>query len=212
MRWSSSGEALSMSDSGRIRAFLAVPSDGLWVESARGLVARLEQSLPRASWTKPSSWHLTLKFFERITPGEARAFAAAIEPVTSGAVEGDIAASGAVVFPPRGHARVLGIGFAPSPALDEVTRVAREAEAAARRLGLQEEQRPFHAHVTLARLRSPWPPEAVETYRKEVEAWSFPAWHVRSSVLYESRLLREGAVHSPLEEWSFAGGPRGVRA
>ena len=30
--------------------------------------------------------------------------------------------------------------------------------------------------------------------------------------LYQSRLLREGAVHTPLEEWSFAGGPRGVRA
>ena len=201
-----------MSDSGRTRAFLAVPSDGLWVESARGLVARLEQSLPRASWTKPSSWHLTLKFFERITPGEARAFTAAIEPVAAGAVEGDIAASGAVVFPPRGHARVLGVGFASSPALEEITSVARDAEAVARGLGLQEERRPFHPHVTLARLRSPWPSEPVETYRKEVEGWTFPAWHVRSCVLYESRLLREGAVHTPLEEWSFAGGPRGVRA
>jgi 2'-5' RNA ligase len=201
-----------MSDAGRIRAFLAVPADGLWVESARGLVARLGESLPRASWTKPSSWHLTLKFFERITSGEARTFAAAIAPVTVGAVEGDIAASGAIVFPPRGHARVLGVEFASSGELDEITGIAREAEAAARRLGLQEEERPFHAHVTLARLRSPWPPEAVETYRREVEAWSFPAWHVRSCVLYESRLLREGAVHTPLEQWSFAGGPRGVRA
>jgi 2'-5' RNA ligase len=201
-----------MSDAGRIRAFLAVPADGLWVESARGLVARLGESLPRASWTKPSSWHLTLKFFERITSGEARAFAAAIGSVAAGAVEGDVVASGAIVFPPRGHARVLGVGFAPSPALDEITGIGREAEAAARRLGLQEDQRPFHAHVTMARLRSPWPPEAVETFRKEVEAWSFPAWHVRSCVLYESRLLREGAVHSPLEEWSFTGGPRGVRA
>jgi 2'-5' RNA ligase len=201
-----------MSEPGRIRAFLAVPSDGLWVESSRDLVARLEQSLPRASWTKPSSWHLTLKFFERITTGEARALAAAIEPVAGGAVEGDIAASGAVVFPPRGHARVLSVGFAPSPALDEVTRLAREAEALARGLGLQEEERPLHPHVTLARLRRPWPPEAVETYRREVGSWNFPAWHVRSCVLYESRLLREGAVHTPLEEWSFAGGPRGVRA
>jgi 2'-5' RNA ligase len=155
---------------------------------------------------------LTLKFFERITPDEASTFAAAIGPVATGAVEGDIAASGPVVFPPRGHARVLGIGFAPSPALEEVTRLAREAETLSHRLGLQEEQRPFHSHVTLARLRNPWPPEAVETYRREVGSWNFPAWHVRSCVLYESRLLREGAVHTPLEQWSFAGGPRGVRA
>ena len=44
-----------MPEKGGIRAFLAIPSDGLWVESARGLLARLEQALPRASWTKPSS-------------------------------------------------------------------------------------------------------------------------------------------------------------
>lgn len=201
-----------MSEAGRIRAFLAVPADGFWVERARGLVARLGESLPRASWTKPSTWHLTLKFFERISAEEARAFAAAVGPAVAGAVEGDIVASGAVVFPSRGPARVLGVGFASSPALDEVTRLAREAETLARRLRLQEEQRPFHPHVTLARLRSPWPSEAVETYRRETESWSFPTWHVRSCVLYESRLLREGAVHTPLEEWSFAGGPRGVRA
>ncbi len=201
-----------MSEEGGIRAFLAVPADGLWVESARGLVARLGESLPRASWTKPSSWHLTLKFFERIAPEKARAFAAAVGPAAAGVVEGDIAASGAVVFPPRGHARVLGVGFAPSPALEDVTRLAREAETLARRLGLEVEQRLFHPHVTFARLRSPWPSEAVETYRREAGSWKFPAWHVRSCVLYESRLLREGAVHTPLEEWSFAGGPQGVRA
>jgi len=201
-----------MSEAGRIRAFLAIPADGLWVESARGLVARLGESLPRASWTKPSNWHLTLKFFERISAEEARAFASAVGPAVAAAVEGDIAASGAVVFPPQGPARVLGVGFSSSAALNEVTRLAGEAETVARRLRLQEERRPFHPHVTLARLRSPWPSESVETYRRETDSWNFPVWHVRSCVLYESRLLREGAVHAPLGEWSFAGGPRGVRA
>ncbi len=48
-----------MSEERKIRAFLAIPTDGLWVESARDLVARLKESLPRASWTNPESWHLT---------------------------------------------------------------------------------------------------------------------------------------------------------
>jgi RNA 2',3'-cyclic 3'-phosphodiesterase len=201
-----------MPEKGGIRAFLAIPSDGLWVESARGLLARLEPSLPRASWTKPSSWHLTLKFFERIPPEPVTAFGAAIGRVAAELVPGEMRSGGAVVFPARGPARVLGVGFAPSPALDEVSRLAREAEEQARALGLPEEKRAFHPHVTLARLRSSWPDEAVETFRREVEAWSFPAWQARACVLYESRLLPEGAAHTPLEEWSFIGGPRGVRA
>ena len=196
----------------RIRAFLAIPTDGLWVESARDLVARLKKSLPRASWTRPESWHLTLRFFERISPEDVRALSEALAPLAAAAVAGEMRANGSVVFPPRGSARVLGVGFEPTPALEEVSRLAREAEGHARGLGLQEEKLPFHPHVTFARLRSPWPPDAVETFRGEIAAWSFPAWQARSCVFYESRLLREGAVHTPLEEWSFIGGPRGVRA
>ncbi|HKF44643.1 MAG TPA: RNA 2',3'-cyclic phosphodiesterase [Thermoanaerobaculia bacterium] len=195
-----------------LRAFLAIPTDGLWVESVRGLVARLQESSPKASWTKPSTWHLTLKFFEQISRETAATFAAEIAPVAAGIVPGEIRAGGAAVFPSRGPARVLSVALAPSPAEEEIRRLAFEAEAIARRLGLEGEKRPFHPHVTLARLRAPWPPAKVEAFRKEVAEWPFPAWQVRSCVLYESRLLREGAVHIPLEEWSFIGGPRGVRA
>jgi len=201
-----------MPEPGPIRAFLAVPTDGLWIESVRGLVGRLQESSPRASWTKPSSWHLTLKFFERVSAEEARGFAREVAPIAAGVVPGEMSAGGATIFPARGPARVLGIGFTPTPALEEVSRLAREAEELARRLGLQQEKRPFRPHVTLARLRAPWPPDKVDAFRREVEAWMFPGWHARSCVLYESRLAREGAVHTPLEEWSFTGGPRGVRA
>ena len=201
-----------MNEVRKMRAFLAVPSDGMWVESARDLVARLREALPEASWTKPTSWHLTLKFFEGITEGEARAFGEGVAADALATVRGDLLASGAVVFPARGPARVLGVGFAPSEALEEIARLAVLAEEHARRLSLAEERRPFHAHVTLARIRRAWAPEAVERFKSEVEGWTFPPWHARSCVLYESRLERDGAVHAPFEEWSFSGGPRGVRA
>ena len=195
-----------------MRAFLAIPSDGLWVESVRGLVARLQESSPKASWTKPATWHLTLKFFERISREKAAAFSEEIAPITAGVVPGEIRAAAAAVFPSRGPARVLAVGFSPSPAAQEIERLAGEAEAIGRRLGLEAEKRAFHPHVTLARLRAPWPTAMIEAFRAEVAACSFPDWTVRSCVLYESRLLREGAVHTPLQEWSFTGGPRGVRA
>lgn len=184
----------------------------MWVESARGLLERIRTGLPDASWTRETSWHLTLAFLGEISRETLRDFAAAVALGAAATVPGPLESGGAVVFPPRGPARVLGVGFAESEAREQVRHLAEEADREARRLGLSGGDREFHPHVTLARLRRPWPRESVERFRRDVAGWTFPAWHARSCVLYESRLSREGAVHTPIEEWPFAGGPRGVRA
>jgi len=201
-----------MTESGPARAFVAVSSEPMWVESARSLVARLRESLPEASWTRPESWHLTLKFLGDV-PREALArFVSALEPLAAETVPGEIRTEGAAVFPPRGPARVLCVGFAPSETLEGISHLAAGAEREARKIGAEETRHPFHPHVTFGRIRRPWPPEAVEAFRREVEGWAFPIWQARSCVVFESLLTREGAVHTPLQEWSFVGGPRGVRA
>ena len=89
-----------------MRAFLAVPSDAMWVESARGLVARLRDRFPRASWTKPESWHLTLKFLGEIDEGTAERFAEEIGAAALETVTGEIQAGQAAIFPERGRPRV----------------------------------------------------------------------------------------------------------
>jgi len=108
---------------------------------------------------------------------------------------------------------VLGLGFAASSsALEPLGELARAAEHAARKLGGPEERRAFRPHLTLARVRRPWPREAVERFRSEAEAWEFPEWAVRSCVLFQSRLSPHGATHTPLREWTLSGSPAGARA
>jgi len=195
-----------------MRVFFAVPSQPLWVDSARGLVARLGRTLPRASWTKSESWHLTLTFFGEVDAAFVEKFSQAIEPAAFETVPGELQAGPAVVFPEPGRPRVLGVGFAPSPGVESIRRLAVAAQEAAGRLGWKGADRTLHPHVTFARIRSPWPASAVDEYRRDVEAWPFPSWFARSCVLFESRLEPSGAVHTPLHEWTFQGGPRGVRA
>jgi RNA 2',3'-cyclic 3'-phosphodiesterase len=195
-----------------MRAFLAVPSEAMWVESARGLVERLRGSFPKAAWTRPESWHLTLVFLGEVGPELVAKFSAAVEPMAAETVRGEIQAGVPTVFPAHGKPRVLGVGYAPSPALESLSSLASQASEAAARLGAPVETRPFHPHVTFARIRDAWPDEAIDEYRRAVASWPFPPWHARSCVLFESRLDPAGAVHTPLAEWSFLGGPRGVRA
>lgn len=196
-----------------MRTFLAVPADAAWVESARRLVGRLAQALPRASWTRPESWHITLKFLGDISGEAAERFAGAIAPRVAAAPTGELSAGGAILLPPRGRPRVLGIGFAASSsALTPLGDLARAAETLGRRVGAKAEDRPFRPHVTLARVREPWPAPAVHAFRREADAWAFPEWPVRSCVLYESRLEPTGAIHTPLHEWALAPAIPAVRA
>lgn len=195
-----------------MRVFLALPRDRMWLESARAFLETARRSMPDASWTREESWHVTLKFLGEIEEAQARAFARAIGSRALDTIAGEMPPGGPLIFPPRGPARVLGIGFGASPALDSVTALADEAERIARGMGVPPENREFRPHVTLARIRHPWPGGKVEAWRDAAAAWSFPGWQTRCAVLYESRLGRDGATHTPLEEWSFAGGPRGVRA
>lgn len=188
-----------------MRVFLAVPADADWVESARRLVGRLTPALPRASWTRPESWHITLKFLGDIPAEAAERFADAIDDCATAVPGGDLSGGGATLFPPRGRPRVLGIGFAPgSSALAPLADLAREAETLGRRVGARAEDRPFRPHVTLGRVREPWPAAAIGAFRREADAWVFPEWPVRSCVLYESRLHPSGAIHTPLHAWTLA--------
>jgi len=197
-----------MIESDSVRAFFAIPSSPAWVASARELLERLRRSLPKASWTKPTSWHLTLLFLGDVTREAARRFAEEVDSLARSTPRGQLSSSGAVVFPRHGPARVLAVGFTPSPSVEELVRLADDAHRAASRCVPDSrfaDHKPFHPHVTFARVRRPWPPADVDSFRRELEDWKFPLWPVDRCVLYESRLERDGAVHTPMGEWLFAG-------
>ncbi|HEV2064651.1 MAG TPA: 2'-5' RNA ligase family protein, partial [Thermoanaerobaculia bacterium] len=121
-----------MTEPETLRAFLAVPAPPAWVESARDLVAGLRGEMPDASWTRPESWHITLHFLGGVLRAQADRFAAEVAPIVEAATGGDLETSGAVVFPPRGPARVLAAGFADG---DAAASLARIADAATRIAG-----------------------------------------------------------------------------
>jgi 2'-5' RNA ligase len=191
--------------------FLAAPGDPEWCASAREFAARCRPELPPASWTRPESWHLTLRFLGEIEEDAAARFADAIAAAPP-MPEVALPPGGPVVFPPHGRPRVAGVGFAAGSGVDALSAVARIAEHAARAIGCEPEDRPYRPHVTLARLREPWGRGAVEGFRQAAAAWPFPEWRVRSIVLFRSRLHPSGAVHTPLREWPAAAPLRGKTA
>jgi len=188
-----------------VRAFLAVPADPAWSAAAGQLASRLARDLPRASWTRPEAWHLTLKFLGEVSEDDAGRLAAELAPFAASLRPDSLPSGGALVLPPRGRPRVLAAGFAASDAGAALEELARRADEAAARLGVEPERRPFRPHVTLARLRDPWPAAAVAAFRNAVDAAELPPFRCGACVLYSSRLDPSGAVHTPVRTLEFAG-------
>jgi 2'-5' RNA ligase len=187
-----------------VRVFLAVPGDPEWIESARRLSRDLQARLPKASWTRPESWHLTVRFLGEISENAVSRFAERLGPAASGLAAGALRVSGPALFPSLSQLRTIGVGFdhAASDAL--LGGVARAAEAGARAIGCEPETRPFRPHVTFARVRVPWPRSAPEEAANAIREWPLPPWRVGAVVLYRSRLDPAGAVHEPLYVWHAA--------
>ena len=97
-------------------------------------------------------------------------------------------------FPQRQRPRVLWVGLAPEAHL---TQLAVAVQGAILACGLPVEERPFSAHITLARLRFPAARE-VGAFLDQPLSEPFPALAVQEFILFQSRLTPHGAEHLPL--------------
>ena len=166
-------------------------------------IARLRTAVPeaRASWAREETLHLTLKFLgdtpltqvERLSQATQRA------ANTVGPFEVIIGSRGA--FPPNGQPRVLWIGIEdPSGQLALLHQVLEDECAQA---GLAREQRPFHPHLTIARLRKPQGSRRLAQVHKEM-GFDPETVLVSDLALIRSELRSEGSRHTAIVRHSFS--------
>jgi 2'-5' RNA ligase len=177
-----------------VRTFVALELS----ESARrgilSVVDELRSRGVRASWTRASTVHLTLKFLgdveENELPGVVDAVARASRQVVPFILE--TRALGA--FPSPRRPRVLWVGV---DAPDELFDLARLMEDELAELGFPRERRRFHPHVTLGRIRDARA-ESVLPLFEEIEAPRERS-EVREVRVMKSTLKRGGALHELVE-------------
>ena len=99
-------------------------------------------------------------------------------------------------FPPRGPSRVLWAGCGAGAA--ELVRLAAAVESAFVAEGFAPEERPFSAHLTLARVREPDSGRRLARALPEVPPEPFGVVAASSLVLFRSELTPRGADHAEL--------------
>jgi 2'-5' RNA ligase len=105
---------------------------------------------------------------------------------------------GAGYFPPRRKPNVLWVGIEPS---DQLLELRDSIEECMEELALPGEERKYHAHVTLARLRQEAPLDKITGFLSAYALFKIEAAPVTEFHLYSSVLTGDGAVHT--KEASF---------
>jgi RNA 2',3'-cyclic 3'-phosphodiesterase len=152
-----------------------------------------------AKWVDPGSIHLTLKFLGNIPAGTVAAVSQAMTKAAEGISPFFLTLGGAGAFPSTARPQVVWIGLTGD--IEKLKRLQGAIESQVSPLGFPAENRPFTAHLTLARLRDTATLEEKQKLGKKIaglESGPVLSIDVDRVSLMRSQLTPSGAIYTRL--------------
>jgi 2'-5' RNA ligase len=181
-----------------MRLFVGIPLADIVVRELAEVVSRFRSNTDNLRWTAPESWHITLQFLGNATAEQADCLKARLAQVRSVSVMVQL---GELGFFDR-----AGVSFAdviPTPALVALQQNVVVFTSAC---GFAAETRPFHPHITLARVKGQERGAHLRELRKQILGQpAFSRFRAEEFLLYESHLSAEGARYEVRGSFPLAG-------
>lgn len=178
----------------KLRAFLAVDI----VEGIRDRALQLMRSLADVGtgvkWVEPENLHITLKFLGDINDVQAWEVSQSLEPIVASQSRFNVTLKGLGAFPALNRPRSLWVGLIEGEAA--VKALFDDVDAKLRELGYPSEQRRFHAHLTLGRVRGHQQKQALISKLEEFSETELGTMEIAAVTLYSSQLRRVGPHYS----------------
>jgi 2'-5' RNA ligase len=171
-------------------------------------IADLKEAVPdaKASWSGDANLHLTLKFLGELPEISVANISAAASRAVAALASFSIRLEQRGVFPTHGQPRVLWIGINDFSGKLRELHARFEDESA--NAGFHRENRPFHPHLTVARLRQPQHARTLAAAHQQLEFE--PAEIAVSELLViRSELSSEGSKYTVVSRHAL--GPRATR-
>jgi len=182
-----------------VRLFVAVEIDpGIrdTIASCSDELRRRSAHAPRAriTWVPSERLHVTVRFIGEVDAARAEAIAAVFAPDVPLAPF-ELALERVGTFPEHGPPRVLWAGV--GVGADALVALEREVSLRLDRCGVPREDRPYHPHLTLARVREPGGLRTT-AWLEGLSERRFGVSSVNAITLFESRPSRQGHVYVAL--------------
>ena len=130
-----------------MRVFVALPVEGQAAEELRGWTSLYRQQLPFRKWTHPQDYHITLQFLGELPESRLDELHRALRGVQAGPLT--LRLHGGGTFGPVRSPRVLWSDVTGDR--NGLKELHEAVVQATRPLGFVPEERPYTAHITLAR-------------------------------------------------------------
>lgn len=181
-----------------MRLFIATRFPDAVLREANERVTRVKSRLPPASWVKPEAQHLTLAFLGEQDEAVIGKLTPVVERSLKNVRRFEARLKDCGFFPNPRHARIGWAGVTPEESFRNVAATVRNA---LNESGVQFDQNEFRPHLTMMRIRDPWPPACIETFRGALRNHESAPFTIDHVTLFASQLNPNGAVHTALHEF-----------
>lgn len=192
-------------DTSSLRLFVSFDTPPQVKRIALDVIETLRHTGADVSWENEHKLHCTVKFLGSVSSAEVPRLTGILTEIAAETGQFTVRYKGLGFFPPAGDPRVVWMGIEDIDGI--LVPAQRQMEDALSALGIPKENRVFHPHLTLGRLRSPrHTPQLIRTAEtvtfEPIEA-PIPAFH-----LMRSTLLSSGSVYTTVQSFPLIGNRR----
>ena len=188
-----------------MRLFIAVNFDPCVRDAIAAAIDGFPVDRPPWRWTKPDTWHLTVKFLGERSDSDAQAIVGCMEDVAGRHRAFDLELRDFGGFPSLGRPRVL--FYRAERGVEQLEALAADVDQTLREvLGVPKETKKFRAHTTVARVKSRIP-GPVAKLLPSVPPLLGAVQTVQSFELMKSTLHRDGARYEVFKAFALPTGP-----
>jgi 2'-5' RNA ligase len=179
-----------------LRLFIAVETPPPIVPQISAIRDRLKEANADVNWESDEKLHATLKFLGNTDEKLLPEIVYYLEGVSQNSPTLDVRYHGVGCFPNKRAPRVVWVGM--EDLRGSLTPLHDEIETGLTRFGFEKEDRIFHAHVTLGRVKSD---RRIQSLLRIMESTTFESQPVtiREIALIRSELKPSGSVYTTLK-------------
>jgi RNA 2',3'-cyclic 3'-phosphodiesterase len=169
-----------------MRLFIGIPLPASVTSELAALSVRLQSPNDSLRWSAPESWHITLQFLGNTTDDRYACIAAQLRTVHHASIP--------IELEDLGFFDRAGVFFAGISLMPGLVSLHERVTAATAPCGFAPETRPYHPHITLARIKGKSGPQSLRALKARLHRQpTFTRFTAKEFLIYESHLTPSGS-------------------